>query len=671
MYNLYIPFCSLILNIFLIILYLSKISNAKEENKYYFAMIIDTFVMTVMCIFAVYHLYHMDPDIIPAIELSNRIECFAILNFFTNLLAYVLLLTKNKPKNFNIYYWAFNIVIAVFIFNLPLVLEVTSDLNYMVTKGLMVDFTSVVSGLLLIFTFYLASNNKKVVPKNIIPTIFSFIPLAALIVFRIQFIPALQGIENEIFEFIKDVPIYLIVVLVFLVIIYLFAVVSRSEEKMREKLIPMMFLLIFLVMVTVLRAIIPEVIMLEFLATFGNLIMYHTIENPDVKLIEKLNIAKMEAERANELKRDFLSNMSHEIRTPLNAIVGLSASLKEENLPERIKEDINDIVSSSHTLLEIVGNIIDINQIESQKLNLVESSYNINEVIHEVVKMNSFRIKNKDVKVNVEVGENTPEFLKGSLPHIKQILNNLISNAMKYTSEGVINIRTEATFYNELCNLYIIVSDTGSGMTDEEIGKLFNKYERLNIDEVSAVEGTGLGLTITKQLVNAMQGKIKVRSELGKGTTFNIMIPQTIGELQPKEEVEYNFNNFIGKRLLIIDDNKLNVKIATRMFEKFQLKIDVGYNGEECLKLTSENDYDLILLDVMMPNLDGPSTLKILKKDSNFRVPVIAFTADVFSGAKDKYKDLGFDDYLTKPFTEEDAKKLLIRIDKTFNLTNN
>lgn len=598
MQNIYIPFCSLILNVFLIILYLNKVTTTKEENKYYLLMIIDTFMMTIMCLYAIYNLYNIHPKIVKSIMLSNKIECFFIINFFTNLFTYMISITNKNFKNVGLLYILLTILSIVALAILPVSLQVTNNLTYMVTIGPGITFTSVVSGVLLISTFYIAIKNKKM---------------------------------------------------------------------LKEKIIPIIFLLFFIVAVMYLRVAMPEVIFLEFLATLANLIMYHTIENPDVKMNEKLNIAKMEAERANELKRDFLSNMSHEIRTPLNAIVGLSRELKDDQiLPDSLKEDVLDIYNSSNTLLEIVGNIIDINQIESQKINIIEVSYNPTEITNEIVKMNLFRLKNKPIKVNIN-SNNPTKTVVGSKPHIKQILNNLISNAMKYTNEGSIDINIIVTENNKL---NVTVKDTGIGIKDDSLAKLFNKYERLNVEEKNTIEGTGLGLAITKQLVKLMDGTITVKSVYNQGTEFSFTIQekednQSITESsENQEKIDYS-----GYKILIVDDNSLNKKIASRMFSKYNLDITTLSSGEECIDNLKNNSYDIILLDIMMPKLDGPETLKILKEDPNFNTPVIAFTADVFSGALEKYQGLGFNDYLTKPFNEVDTYNILKnninRVDKS------
>ena len=628
MYNLYIPLCGLILNIILLILYRFKVSKITGENRLYFAMLIDTLVMTVFCMAAIYLIY-IDYDQ-TLIKLTNKIECFAIVNYFMNLFMYISYICKLKQKQLKVFYYTLNIILFLAVFLTPISLEVTNDLTYMVSVGLSVDITTFVSGIFIVATFILSIKNRK---------------------------------------------------------------------KLKEKMIPVTILLIFIVIVVLVRGIVPEFICLEFLATVAMLIMYHTIENPDMKMLAQMTLAKEQAEKANRDKSDFLSSMSHEIRTPLNAIVGLSEDIVtyKDQVPKEVVEDSIDLQNASQTLLEIVGNILDINKIESDKLEIINSPYNFKEEITKLCKVTTTRIGEKPIEFKLQIAEDIPYELIGDKTHIKQIVNNLLSNSIKYTEKGTIVLNAKCINKNDICYLMISVQDTGRGIKAELINKLFNKFERLDVEINSTTEGTGLGLAITKSLVDMMGGKINVQSQFGQGSIFMVQIPQKISKLvkpltdtqiintdeisktnetliqneSSQMKQEESSSNYGNKRILIVDDNKLNIKVATRALKDFNFEIDECYDGQECLdKINSGSTYDLILMDIMMPNMDGEQTIKELKLIPNFTTPVIALTADAVAGAREKYISEGFIDYIAKPFSRDQIKEKLDIVFKN-NVTSN
>ena len=474
------------------------------------------------------------------------------------------------------------------------------------------------------------------------------------------------------------------------------AVINR-KTIVSKKFTPFYLFLLFGTINTLIIYFYPTSFMVGYIWCLTIIIMNFTIENPDVKMLRQMELAKDQAERANRAKSDFLSSMSHEIRTPLNAIVGFSEDIQshKDTADPEIAEDADYIMEASKTLLEIVGNILDINKIEANKMEITEVKYNFKEEIENLAKIDATRIGEKNINFKVTLAPDIPYELIGDKTHIKEIVNNLLTNAIKYTEQGEIELNAKCINKDNISNLIISVRDTGRGIKAENINKLFTKFERLDVEKNSTTEGTGLGLAITKALVEMMGGKINVQSQFGKGSIFIVQIPQKISQMvNPDQTVQINIapikqaieqqiieqpktepiveqfveqptvistpSNYGNKKILIVDDNKLNIKVARRALQDFNFEIEECYDGLECLdKVKVGNEYDLILMDIMMPNMSGETAIAKLKENPNFNIPTIALTADAVVGAEEKYKSEGFIDYIAKPFSKEQIKEKL------------
>lgn len=429
-----------------------------------------------------------------------------------------------------------------------------------------------------------------------------------------------------------------------------------------RKAFPIFTLISLLIINTIIQSIWPQILLVNSILSLVTFLMYHTIENPDIKIMEELNLARERADKANNAKTEFLSSMSHEIRTPLNAIDGFSQLILEENDINVIRDEAKDIMAASKNLLEIVNGILDISKIEANKLEIINVEYEPAKIFDEVAKLAKSRIGSKPVMFKQHIAEDLPDYLDGDYTRVKQITLNLLTNAVKYTKDGYVDYSVRCVKQDDVCRLIIMVKDTGIGIKSENIDKLFNKFERFDKENNITIEGTGLGLAITKKLVDLMGGKIIADSRYGVGSIFAVVIDQKIvDKVKQKDVVEKeNRTTFDYARILVVDDNKINLKVVAKLLELYNIKVDLVDSGFECIeKIKSGTLYNLILMDDMMPQMSGTETFKKLKQLDNFNVPVVALTANAISGMREKYLSEGFKDYISKPIDKKELERVL------------
>lgn len=379
--------------------------------------------------------------------------------------------------------------------------------------------------------------------------------------------------------------------------------------------------------------------------------------------LRKEKRSQQEAEAANMAKSSFLANMSHEIRTPINAILGMNEMILREEKDPAIRGYAGNIQASGNSLLSIVSDVLDISKIESGKLEIIPVDYEVNSLISDCCNMAAGRAKAKELELLVECADNVPMKLCGDETHIRQIIMNLLTNAVKYTEKGTVKLIVSGRFTDGGFVLKVDVSDTGIGIAEENLPQLFTQFQRFDLQRNRNNEGTGLGLSIVKRLCDLMSGTITARSVLGSGSTFTVELPQKVVDSTPCGGVNLNYSagaeheyhhSFEAPeaKILAVDDLPVNLLVIANLLKETRIKIDTAGSGRECLDKCSQQKYDLILMDHMMPEMDGVQTFEKLhgdKSSPNFETPVIMLTANALAGMREQYMDVGFADYVSKP----------------------
>ncbi len=487
-------------------------------------------------------------------------------------------------------------------------------------------------------------------------------------------------------------PLYVsnyIVPLILLVFILITAI-DRKKNYTKEQFRAIIFFIVLVVAGVAMEFLLHyEVLTIMFGVSLALLIIQLSLETPDYKKmnetmdeLKETNIevrrAKEAAESANRAKSDFLARMSHEIRTPINAVMGMNELIMKESEDSSIREYAKDAYQSANNLLNIINDILDFSKVESGKMTLIPEPFLTMDLLREEYTIFSFKSEEKGLTLVFDIGEDVPSSLVGDDVRIKQVITNLLNNAMKYTDEGTVTFRVHLTGTEDnKASLLFEVVDTGRGIREEDMDKLFDAFERIDEKNNRNIEGTGLGLNIVFVMLQMMNSELKVESTFGKGSrffftlaleivdpapigSFSVIDSVTSGEIEKKDELIYNPD----LRILAVDDNMVNLKVFEGLLKKTGAHIDKAKSGKDALELTAVNKYDIIFLDHMMPEMDGVETFRKLKEQTsgpNTDTPTVVLTANAIKGSKEEYFRIGFDDVCFKPTTQHELNETLVK----------
>ena len=417
---------------------------------------------------------------------------------------------------------------------------------------------------------------------------------------------------------------------------------------------------------------------IQFLSLIVAMIVISLMNEQNLRLIDALQKEKrsqQEAEAANRAKSSFLANMSHEIRTPINAILGMNEMILREEKDPVIREYAGNIQSSGNSLLSIVSDVLDISKIESGKLEITSVDYEVNSLVSDCCNMVAARAKAKGLELLVECQGDVPVKLHGDETHIRQIIVNLLTNAVKYTEKGRVKLSVGGERRDGGFLLRVCVSDTGIGISEQNLQHLFTQFQRFDLKHNRNIEGTGLGLSIVKRLCDLMSGSVSAQSTVGSGSEFTVELPQTIADKTPCGGINLNYSASMeheyhhtfeapDARILVVDDLPVNLLVIANLLKQTRICVDTAGSGRECLEKAKKNKYDLILMDHMMPELDGVQTFEALRSDGtspNCATPVIMLTANALAGMREQYMNVGFADYISKPVRGTKLEETILR----------
>lgn len=477
-------------------------------------------------------------------------------------------------------------------------------------------FLIIWSSSLMLYIFVITYKERKRF-KRLLKKVSTSVIFLDIIMFVVVFNSKIDLIiKDSIHQTAQGEAVILSIIFCLFYILVSLLIVLFNLKKINIKHLPVFVIIFTAILIAILFSVNPYLIIISIGLTIDNFIMYFTIENPDIKLINELELAKDNLENANLVKSEFLRSMSHEIRTPMNQIIGCASVIEmEDNLSEESKDVLNDLVNSTNSLLDVCNGIINVSQIESGNVDILISGYNPKEVIEDIINLNKKRLTNKDVEIVSNYSE-LPDVVYGDKDKVKQIVSNLLSNAIKYTDKGKIEVSVSSSVKKDKCDIKIVVKDTGKGISEENIDLIFNKFGKL--EKNSDTLGLGLGLFITKNLVNILGENISVTSELGKGSEFKVFLHESLVDTSTKLDLS-------SVNIMIIHSSNMIRAFLKNSIMKYEIKVNDFSNGVEAIKELKRVDYDVVIIDKYISDVKLVELVRTIKEDisSNIKIMVI------------------------------------------------